>query len=130
MRTEKTEKKNGNFIIMVLFAFVVVLLIMNISCFIAQYENNYNLKKLNSELEFELNNTELLNVEYEKLTDYHYVEKYVTENLGMIKLNSYQTQYIVSTNTNQTLLIQTEEDGNGIFSRIAGAFSIALEYFN
>lgn len=127
---EKVDKKKKfDITIAVLILIIIAVGAMSVMCCISQYEKNYRLKLLNNELAIEQNEGELLRIEYEKRTNYRNVEDYVVNRLGMTKINSYQIEYIVSNNTNQTLLISTEEDNTGIFSRISRAFSVALEYF-
>lgn len=123
------EKKKFDVTIAILILIIIAVGAMSVMCCISQYEKNYRLKLLNSELAIEQNKGELLRIEYEKRTNYRNVEDYVVNRLGMTKINSYQIEYIVSNNTNQTLLLQPKEDDAGLFSRISRAFSVALEYF-
>lgn len=127
---EKLNKKsNFDITIAILILIIVAVGAMSVMCCISQYEKIYRLKLLNNELAQEQNVGELLRVEFEKRTNYRTVEDYAINRLGMSKINSYQIEYIVSTNTNQTLLISPDEDDAGILSRISRAFSVAMEYF-
>jgi len=122
-------KKKFDVTLAILILVIIAFGAMTVTCYISQYEKNYRLKVLKNELAIAQNEGELLRIEYEKRTNYRNVEDYVVNNLGMTKINSYQIEYIVSTNTNQTLLISAEEDDAGLFSRISRAFSVAMEYF-
>ena len=123
------KKKNFDVTLALLILVIIALGVMTVTCYISQYEKNYRLKLLKNELAIAQNEGDLLRFVYEKRTNYRNVEDYVVNNLGMTKINSYQIEYIVSTNTNQTLLISAEEDDAGLFSRISRAFSVAMEYF-
>lgn len=125
------NKKHGIGWISVLLLIVIAFAgLLTVECSIEQYEKTYRVKLLTAELEYEQNEGELLKIEYEKRTNYHDVEDYAINTLGMRKLNKYQIEYIVSTNTNTTQLIMADEDDTGVLSRITTAFAVILEYFD
>lgn len=127
---ENAKKKSGFDITTAILIFIIIAIgAMSVICYITQYEKIYCLKQLKNDLAIEQNEGELLRIEYEKRTNYRNVEDYAINRLGMTKINSYQIEYIVSNNTNQTLLISAEEDDAGLFSRISRALSVAMEYF-
>ena len=132
MKANSNEKKKTGIDFLSIFFIIVILSagLLMVNCSIEQYEKTYRAKQLTAELEQERNNGEILRIEYEKRTNYREVEDYVVNNLGMAQLSKYQYEYIVSTNTNTTQLIMTEEDNAGFFTRIASTFSIISEYFN
>ncbi len=127
---ENAKKKSSFDITTAILIFIIIAIgAMSVICYITQYEKIYCLKQLKNDLAIEQNEGELLRIEYEKRTNYRNVEDYAINRLGMTKINSYQIEYIVSNNTNQTLLISAEEDDAGLFSRISRALSVAMEYF-
>ena len=127
---EKTEKnKNFDIITAILIAVIIAVGAMSVMCCISQYEKIAALKDLNNQLAEAQNEGELLKIKYEERTNFRTVEDYVVNRLGMTKINNYQIEYIVSKNSNQTLLIAAEEEDTGILPRITRAFSVATEYF-
>ena len=127
---EKTAKsKNIDILTAILIFIIIAVGAMSVMCCITQYEKIAELKSLNNQLADVQNEGELLKIKYEERTNYRAVEEYAVNRLSMVKINNYQIEYIVSKNSNQTLLIAAEEEDAGILPRISRAFSVAMEYF-
>ncbi|MBQ6051791.1 MAG: hypothetical protein IJL30_00710 [Clostridia bacterium] len=127
---EKTAKhKNIDILTAILIVIIIAVGALSVMCCITQYEKIAELKTLNRQLAEAQNEGELLKIKYEERTNYRAVEDYAVNRLGMIKINNYQIEYIVSKNSNQTLLIAAEEEDAGILPRISRAFSVAMDYF-
>ena len=127
---EKTAKSKKIDVITAILVFIIIAVgAMSVMCCISQYEKIAQLKALNNQLAEAQNEGELLRIKYEERTNYRAVEEYAVNRLGMIKINNYQIEYIVSKNSNQTLLIAAEEEDAGILPRISRAFSVSMEYF-
>lgn len=128
----KKSKKNYviNFITAMLLLVIIAVGIMSVNCYIEQYEKIYRAKQLNAELVKTQNDGEKLRIDYEKRTNYHDVEDYAVNVLGLVKYSTYQVEYITNSSTNKTVMVSESKSDEGIFSRIAGVFSVIAEYFN
>lgn len=121
-------KPGVDYLSLLFIAVIIVAGILTANCYIQQYEKNYSLKNAKSELTSVQQEGEALRIKYESCTNLKSVESYASEKLQMVKINPYQIQYIVSTNTNKLESIDAEEN-RALFSRLTSAFSVIAEYF-
>lgn len=123
------KKKRAFDSVSAFLAFLIVAVsIIGVNCYIQQYEKNYQANKLKKELAQVQNEGELLDIEYQSRANYRDIEAYVSENMSMKKISSYQIEYIDDANSDNMQVIE-HEDNDGLFTRISKAFSVILEYF-
>lgn len=127
---KKNKKKHGiGFFHVFLTVLIIAAILLNVPCFIEQYEKNDQANKLLKELNSEINRGKRLKIEYESRTDYKSIEEYVTESLMMKKTESYQIEYIVNESDNMSEVVKADDYNESIFHRIAKTFSVITEYF-
>lgn len=125
------EKKKRRFDILslILTVMIVIVSVLSVNCYIEQYEKNYKAEKLKKELSQAQNDGELLKIEYQRRANYKTIEEYVSSNLSMEKINSYQIEYLRKENNNTMQYVKNDEDNDSFASKISKAFSVILEYF-
>ena len=113
---------------MFLSALIIFVSALNVPCYITQYEKNYEVRQLTSELEEEVNRGKRLLIEYKSNVNYKAVEDYVSENLNMKKLANYQVEYVLKHSESNSVVVKDDSNG-GFLSGIANTFSVIAEYF-
>ena len=125
---KKEKKRTYGKLTVILSALIIFVSALNVPCYITQYEKNYEVRKLSSELEDEVNRGKRLLIEYKSNVNYRLVEEYASQNLNMKKLANYQVEYILKQSENNSVVVKNDSDG-GFLSGIANTFSVIAEYF-
>ena len=125
---KKEKKRTYGKLTVILLALIIFVSALNVPCYITQYEKNYEVRKLSSELEDEVNRGKRLLIEYKSNVNYRLVEDYASQNLNMKKLANYQVEYILKQSENNSVVVKNDSD-DGFLSGIANTFSVIAEYF-
>ncbi len=125
---KKEKKRTYGKLTVILSALIIFVSALNVPCYITQYEKNYEVRKLSSELEDEVNRGKRLLIEYKSNVNYRLVEEYASQNLNMKKLANYQVEYVLKQSENNSVVVKNDSDG-GFLSGIANTFSVIAEYF-
>ncbi len=125
---KKEKKRTYGKLTVILSALIIFVSALNVPCYITQYEKNYEVRKLSSELEDEVNRGKRLLIEYKSNVNYRLVEEYASQNLNMKKLANYQVEYILKQSENNSVVVKNDSD-DGFLSGIANTFSVIAEYF-
>lgn len=125
---KKEKKRTYGKLTVILSALIIFVSALNVPCYITQYEKNYEVRKLSSELEDEVNRGKRLLIEYKSNVNYRLVEEYASQNLNMKKLANYQVEYILKQSENNSVVVKNDAD-DGFLSGIANTFSVIAEYF-
>lgn len=125
---KKENGKNYGRLTVVLTALILFVSALNVPCYIAQYEKNYEVRQLTAELEDEVNRGKRLQIEYKSNVNYKLVEEYVSQNLNMKKIENYQIEYVLKESDAVSAVVKNESD-EGFLSGIANTFSVIAEYF-
>lgn len=128
MKKKPEGKKRYGRLTVVLSLLILVVSTLNVPCYIAQYEKNYEARQLSAELDEEINRGKRLMIEYKSRINYKFVEEYATENLNMKKVENYQIEYITKKADEQSVVVKNDGD-DGLISRIVSTFSVIAEYF-
>ena len=127
-KMKKEKKRTYGRLTVFLSALIIFVSALNVPCYITQYEKNYEVRQLTSELEEEVNRGKRLLIEYKSNVNYKAVEDYVSENLNMKKLANYQVEYVLKHAESNSVVIKDDSNG-GFLSGIANTFSVIAEYF-
>ncbi len=111
-------------------AFVCVVLALSVlNCCISLNELTHEMSSKKKELETVSTENSVLNIAIERKNSLGNIEEIATEQLGMIKLESYKIQ-TVNLAQDDSVEIVTEKETRGFFDGIVASFNILVEYLN
>lgn len=127
-----SEKKDGKIMNgLNIFLSVLILLsaVLSLPCYIQQYQKNKTANNLAKELQTEINTGTRLRIEYEIRSDYKTIEDYVSNDLSMKKVDSYQIEYLMREAGDVSVVVNNEDKDTNFLTSISRTFSAITEFF-
>ena len=128
-KTNKTKKKYFSPFTMCASIACAILAVFVLNGYISLNELSLQASKKSKELETLSSENSVLALQIDRKNSLGNIEQIATEQLGMVKLESFQI-HTVNLAGSDSVEILTEEKDNNIFDGIVANFNILLEYLN